>query len=180
MGVDAQIYVRRDARVRDVADVMGILAGLKPHKSNFPGGWSCKVDGVSIASCTSLPECCSIHLDAGLDEKLIDGEQSHNVLWHWEPSEGMDNYHLMMPSSTAFWIAVGIEVCKFFGGCIGYNDCDDQHIDRHIKGMREINNPEDGKAWDDFQEAKMAVKPLTMEYLKHVDQYASYSMREIA
>ena len=182
MGVDSLIYIRRDARVRDIADVIGILAGLKPYRRDFSqgDGWACHVDGASADACKSLPQCCEINIQAPDGYKLIDGEQSHYVLWHWEPSRMMGDYHLIMPRSTPFWIAIGRGLCKFFGGKIDYNDCDPDGINARFKGMRKDNSPEDGKPWTDFQQAKLDLKPLTMRDLEKAGKWSSYKLEEMA
>ena len=176
MGVDTLINTNTRARVKDVADVIGILAGLKPVKEPFcqeNKGWSTKVDGVSVNNVVSpcIPECCEIYVEA-FEGTLIDGETSHRVLWHWETEDPMS--HLIMPRSTPFWIAVGVRLCKFFGGTIQYNDCDCTGVDLSFEGSVELEGSGDGKRWYALQQAKLDLPPLTMDNIEAARTFAAY------
>lgn len=174
MGVDCRILLPPDARIRDVADVIGILAGLNPE-------WDDSIPSVSVPGATakpsSLAECAEITIVSKNGEFLVDGETSHWLLFHWEPSEE-SGMHLLMPHSTAFWIALGKKLVSFFGGSIDYNDCDSKDVDYRAKKPRRRNNPTVGKPWDDFQKAMFNIKPLTEKDLEKAEKYAAYKRKE--
>ena len=110
MGVDVRIMVNARARIRDVADVIAILAGKKaykrPFESSFSHGWSAEVDDVEYRPSKHMAECAEIVIKSSEDQPLVDGHDNHWVLWHWEPCEKY-HCHVMQPPSTPFWIAVG-------------------------------------------------------------------------
>jgi hypothetical protein len=179
MGVDVYIYINNKARLRDVADVIGILAGNEPYKQKFSGswsdGWSAEVDNVETKS-GCMPECAEILVKAPDGGKLVDGQESHWVLWHWEPSRYNNNYHVICPPATPFWIAVGKKLADFFGGKLDYNDCDDSEIDYEKKRgkVRLGEYAEDGEGWEKLQEAKLKLKPLSQADMKEALKHAAY------
>ena len=81
---------------------------------------------------------------------------------------------VMIPPSTPFWIAVGIGLCKFFGGKIEYSNVK-LKFDKTYRKPRAKNNPTDGKPWCDFQKDMMSIKPLTMKDLKTANKVAAYN-----
>lgn len=164
MGVDCKIYLPGNVRVRDVANVMGIAAGLKPswHKK----GWA-EVPGVALKP-TSLVEMCSIELSG----ELVDKSDKHFCGYHFEGGRGASR--LLSPRSTAFWIGVGRRLVNFFGGEMTYQDCDDG-IDFFLPPKSDAENkPEDGDEWDVFQKRVVAVVPLTLEELQGLNELAAY------
>lgn len=169
MGVNSHIYLEKDVRVRDVADVMGILAGLKPCKTTFTtgDGWYTQVKGVKVET-TTFPEMCTILLDGN----MVDGEVFHYVNYFFESLFG--NYRLLYPKATPFWIAIGVGLCKFFGGKIDYADCDEGNINARWKKPRKSNCPEKDKAWYVFQEEKFNVKPITEKDMIKANKWAGY------
>jgi len=174
MGLDAYIYLPKDARIRDVAKVMGLLMGLPPVWDGVSDARWITVDGTSAEGIKEIPECANIYVEAPKGEKLIDGKRIHFCMFHYELSGKYSNYSLLMPRSTAFWIAVGIGLCKFFGGAIDYNDCDEGGINRRFKRPRKNNAPEDGKPWDDFQKELETVKPLTKKDIEKAVKFSGY------
>lgn len=165
MGISTIIQINRKARLSDVADVIGILSGLKPYKRCFSSGdgWATEVDGISVASCNGMTECAMIKITAPDGETLVDGETSHHVMWHWE---GDDGDHMMLPRSNAYWVAIGIELIKFFGGKIDFSDCDDIDVDKRERGKVRVGTyAKDGKGWYALQNAKLNLKPLSKKRL---------------
>jgi len=172
MGVNSNIYLPNDVRVRDVADVIGILAGLKPYKRHFGGGsdgWSCGVDGVEIKTTTS-PEMVEIIIRGD----LVDGETVHFVHYFFENG----NYRFLYPKATPFWIAIGKRLCKFFGGKIDYADCDAGGINATWKKPRKSNCPEDGRVWYNFEQAKLDLKPITKKDIIEANKWAGYKIED--
>jgi hypothetical protein len=163
MGVDCNIWLPSRVRIRDVADVIGILAGLKPEKHLLQAGgedglWAVRVPGVTYEGITTMPECARITID-------VQGEK-HWTLYHFEPSNGE---RLLMPSSTPFWLAIGSGLVKFFGGRLQYQDCDDK-IDEEYS-VDYDTNPEDGEPWQAFQARMFNLQPAWPADFK---QHAAY------
>jgi hypothetical protein len=180
MGVDTCIYLEGDVKVQDVAEVIGIFAGLKPYRYDHDDAWGnkdcwwTKVDGVEVKA--GIVSCAEIIITAPEGETLVDGEESHWVLYHFEPSDKESYMRLVMPRSTPFWIAVGKKLVKFFGGKMDYNDCDEKRVDYRAKKPRRVNCPQDGKEWEDFQTEMLNLKPVTVADLKAAQKYAAYEV----
>jgi len=185
MGVDCCIRLPHNVRIRDVAKVMGILAGQKISEREDaktygkPFKWF-EVEGVELESGVKGLECCAtIYLKnltgAALAARSDNGENAH-VLFHFEPSDPTPSAgRLLMPRSTNFWIAIGIGLVKFFGGEIDYNDCDNSDCDfkRRAKS-NEQNCPESDEPWYNMQARMRKLKPITKEEFSDCKQFASY------
>ena len=172
MGVDTKIILPHDVRVRDVAQVVGILSGIKPEwefSSDKTAKWV-KVKGVIIEGIPIMPECCRIFT---IGDTIRQKNDSIHVLYHFESGDEIDG-RLLMPRSTPFWIAVGLRLIQFFGGSIDFNDCDSIDIDKTFKKPRKKNNPSTGKEWDDFQEEKFGLEPLTQKEIDGCKEFTSY------
>lgn len=168
MGVNAIIMMPADTRIKDVADVIGILAGLPARKEMLDStAYACQVSGVKVKP-SSMAEMATIEIHGN----LIDGETNHYTTWHWEPDCGTGE-RLIYPRSNPFWIAVGIRLVDFFGGSIVYNDCGDM-VPNYSKKQAMTNNPTNGEPWQKFQDAKLAVKPLTQDELETANGFAAY------
>jgi len=167
MGVNTEIKLPHNVRVSDVADVMGALAGLKPKKSMFndaKGGWSTKVDGVAVEP-SPIPEMVSIvfRTDSG----------NRHVYYHFETDD--PDYVVLNPPSTAFWIAIGVGLVKFFGGKVDYVDSDLVSVDFERKPKSNFQNrPSDGEKWYDLQTRMLNVKPLTQKDFDEAEEFAAY------
>jgi hypothetical protein len=172
MGVDVRVSLPGNVQVRNVANVMGVLAGCPASKRYFAndpsGGWGTAVEGVEVKS-TSSPEMAEIRLTG----KLCDGEHRHFCFYHFEPDSGEGR--LMMPRSTAFWIAVMTKVVDFFGGTIDYRDSDDSDCDYSVPAKsNQENSAGDGDAWYDLQNRILNIVPVTEEELLAAKEHASY------
>lgn len=175
MGVDITLSLPGDVRIRDVADIIGILAGcpITEHTGNY--GTFKMVEGVKILGCNEIP-CSEIVFTAPKGRTLIDGEDAHTVLFHYE---GVKYERSMIPRSTPFWIAVARRLVDFFGGTLVYQDCGTGRPNYRKPKPRKSNNPEDGKAWHKFQAAKYGVRPLTMADVVAADKWAAYHQEDI-
>jgi hypothetical protein len=163
MSVACNIWLPSRVRIRDVADVIGILAGLKPKKHLLEAGgedglWCVRVPGATYEGIKEIPECARIMVD-------VAGEK-HWTLYHFEPSE---EGRLLMPPSTPFWLAIGSGLVRFFGGRLQYQDYDDK-IDEEYSVDYDIN-PEDGELWQSFQERMFNLRPVNPADFK---QHAAY------
>ena len=173
MSVACDIYLPNDVRLRDVANVMGILAGLPKEKVFLREGatFYVKVPGV-IAKSTTIPEMAEITLETLNDFTLIDDSKNHFCGFHYENEDA--KYVLLITASTPFWIAIGIGLCKFFGGKIDCDDCDNIDINHTFKKPRPHNNPNDGKTYLKFQKQIWKLKSLGMDDLIAVKNMAAY------
>ena len=169
MGVDVRIMLPGDVRLRDVGNIIGILAGLPIETRHIKDTDTpyVTVNGVKVEGTVMIPEMAIINLTG----KMVDGEERHYATYHYETE---DSGVLMIPPSTEFWVAIGIELCKFFGGKIDYNDCDEGKWNRTFKKPRKKNNPQDNSAWAKFQKEILDLKPLTTKDLLRVQKYACY------
>lgn len=171
MGVDCRILLPADVRVKDVAMVMGILAGLPKEQMPLDGGkWFVRVNGAKANGYgpgAALPGCAEITLSG----KMVDRLKVHEVMYHFEAEHGV---RLLMPSSTPFWLAVGRGLVDFFGGDVDYNDWDDRDVDYHKEKPRQWNDSEEDAEWFAFQQAMFDVKPLTKADLKAMQPHAHY------
>lgn len=182
MGVDTVVRLPANVRVSDVADVIAIVSGKPVAKISLGSGvdsWAAEVAGVRVSGLPTMPQCAYIHIDGPLPEHIQnyrDGQDGLRVLYHFETENGE---RLLMRRSTAFWIAVGRRLVQFFGGTQDYQDCDARDVNyrKPPKSDRD-NNPSDGKPWSDFQQRKLALKPLTLAELKSADKLAAYQRRE--
>lgn len=166
MGINCRIMLPDRIRVNDVAEVMGALTRLPVMKQFFQGqdrDWSVRVEGIKVQP-SSISECCEI-------QWITPDNERHFVLYHFEPSEVVGR--LMMPRSTAFWVAVGKRLVDFFGGELDYNDCDRKSVDYRRKRRTDCM-PNDGKAWDRFQERKLKITPITDEEYADAAKHAAY------
>lgn len=176
MGASTNIRIPKDARIGDVANVIGILSGL-PLKW---GGWHqdgwVKVPGASTEGIVNIAACASIIIKASEERPLVDESMAHSVMFFFQPSsnECPSTCNLMAPPSTPYWIAVGLKLCKFFGGSVKYNDCESLKAERHFKRVRSNNAPTSGAAWHNFQEEISRIKPLTVKDLERARKVAGY------
>jgi len=175
MGVDTRILLPADVRVRDVASVIGILAGLPKTREVGSRGelkWV-QVDGVKVEPMEGIPEACRITLRIPPHwGSMMDREDAHDVMFHFEPDT--EDGRLMIPPSTPFWIAVGTKLCGFFGGKIDFDDCDSNEWDRRFRKPRPTNRPNDGLPWARFQQEMFDLAPVTTADLKRAYEKASY------
>ena len=175
MSVNSLILLPPDVRIHDVAMVIGILSGLKPHKQMLSGGgYACHVDGAKADSCQNMPEMSTITVTGD----LIDGETNHYTTWHWEPDNNTKGERLLYPKANAFWIAVGRRLVDFFGGSIVYCDFDNK-VNYSAKKPRRRNNPSDGDQWHAFQDEMLVLNPLTQSELEAANELSAYKMERI-
>jgi hypothetical protein len=176
MGVDCKTYLPPNVRIRDVANILGIAAGLKPHmyqSEQFSDSSWAEVNGVSVSG-SGIVTLANIDLRGD----MVDGMKHHFVSYHFEASHSGDR--LLMPRSTAFWIACMKRLVDFYGGRIDFNDCDDTDVDYEVPPKsNEENCPEDGDEWDDFQKRVLAVEPVTKAEMEYLDGVAAYKLEEI-
>ena len=123
MGVNTKIYLPQDVRIRDVANVVGILAGLKPY---YQYDGIIDIEGLSIQNDKHTPGLSNITLVPTEQEPLIDNESWHQCLYFMEISS---NHRLLYCGCNPFWREIGKALVDFYGGHVDFNDCDDIEVD---------------------------------------------------
>lgn len=180
MGVACRITLPTNVRLYNVAQVMALLAGAQirlEESKEYPGKPWVRVDGVK-----TKPGCCDglseiTITDLGEDAKAI-RNSSDGTAWctyHFESDADAGEGRLMLPKSTAFWIAIGRGLVNFFGGEIDYQDCDSSECDykKKWKSNRE-NCPSDGAPFWDLEERIKSVKPITAAEYQRCKKWAAY------
>lgn len=166
MGVDCLIQLPGNVRVKDVANILAILDGVPVVKYVHESGsyWA-----QVAAKAEGLPEI------AGCARITWTGPSGpRHVLYHFEP-DGNIGGRLLMPRSTAWWIAAGTRLVQFFGGDLVYNDCGDQTPDISCTPQSNKKNcPSNGKAWNNFQDRLLAMTPLSEREIADAQRHASY------
>ncbi len=173
MGVNCKIMLPNNARLTNVAEVLAILSGQQPRKEQFQSGdgWAVRVDTIRYRTHDYLPQCPTIEW---IQHSTVDKvEEYHSVMFHYEPEHG--SHRLIMPPSTAWWLAAGKRLVDFFGGELDYNDSDSTDVDyRKRKKSDEVNSPEDTPEWEVFQQRMFEVKPITEKEIKDMVKHAVY------
>jgi len=168
MGANAIIYLPHNARVTDVANVIGLLSGL-PLTRRSDNGWTyVTVPGVDVNATTIL----------GLAEiiikgNLIDGQTMHHVFFHYEDTTHAEYSKILMPSSTPYWLAVGKGLIEFFGGKLVFNDCLSEEGIVSPK-PRPHYDQENNDQYEAFKKELFGVRALTTFDLLQMRQYAAY------
>jgi hypothetical protein len=190
MGVNAVIHLPCNVRIKDVADVMGILAGQKiveketTFNSFSPPFKYFVVEGVRIESCDArgtgvMTDCANIFLEnltgAALAARSDAGENAY-AMYNFEPSNPTPSAgRLLYPKSTAFWIAIGKGLVDFFGGDIDYSDCDSKEADFKRKAKSNSENcPENDPHYGKQRERMRSLKPLTKADYEACKKHAAY------
>lgn len=163
MGVDTHIVFPPSVRMRDIANAIGILCGIKPQREMLErDAFHFSVPGVFRESVESIPECARIRIDHPDSIR-----QPFDVLYHFEGEYHVgDNrdisipVHSLNPRSNPFWIAIGKRLVYHFGGAIDFQDCDDTDND-YQQPPNPLNSACDGDPWSRHQEAIFNLKPLT-------------------
>lgn len=186
MGVNVLCYLPSDVGVREVAEVVGILAGCHREKAFFEdhfghrsekNGWYCRVDGAEAIGFKDSPGMAEVIIKAKKGQTLVDGEESHMASFFYEPSQGKNGEREFYPKSSAFWVAVCIRLCQFFGGRLCYSDSDGR-INRRFKKPRPKNNPQEGKPWQNFQMELLTLVPLTKKDIEKAAPLSAYGLPE--
>jgi hypothetical protein len=169
MGIDCKVHLPENVRVKDVANVIGALAGCPVKQKHYSGAVFVEVENVKVES-TSVPQMAQIMVEP--PGGCVDGEKCHFVYYFFEVEEGSGR--LLNPRSTAWWIAIMRRVVDFFGGSIDYSDCDDVDVDYSVPAKPDsVNRPTNGAEWDDLQNRILAIKPITVEEWKAEAVHAS-------
>lgn len=173
MGVDCNIVLPHNVQVQYVAKVIAKLAGapsrMVPLGSSHPNSKYVKIDGLKVEGVVEVPELNRISVS------LPDGTLS--VQYHQEVSARWAGCKLMLPRSTAFWLAMGRRLIEFFGGGLVYSDhdFDGKTFNETVPPKsNDENGPEDGDPWQSLQDRVHAIQPLTRAEIRAMRRYAAY------
>lgn len=171
MGDSTHIYLPHSAQLRNIANAIGILAGLKPETQKIEGsdGFFFDVPGVSLKPTSSFG-VVEIFFEAPAGQCLIDGRERHFVYFHFEGERGTGDIRKydrvsLNPPSTGFWQALGRKLVDTFGGEVDYVDNDSIEFNYSRRPNR-LNGACAGDAWDKHQRRIFDLKPLTKADLK--------------
>jgi hypothetical protein len=170
-----------NVRIRDVANAIGILAGLKPVETPINGGFFFDVPGVEVKACGDfLADCAHINLKAPAGEKLIDGSAAHSTMYHFEfdvPAPDPDIHEQsrgMIPPSTPFWCAVGLRLVKLFGGSFCATDTGYHEETQWSSAAHWLNGASNGAAWGQQQRRIFELGPVTKAEIEAARGMAAY------
>lgn len=167
MGVNCQIILPNNVRIRDVAKVMAKLAGNESRLEQLGrDSIVCNVEHFNVTA--RMAEMAEIRFDAPIRKE----ETQAYVGYHFEHEQ---DGRLLAPKATAFWIAMGKALVDFFGGALVYHDMGNKRPNyKKPAKSRAINAPSDGIAWRKFQERIHAVAALTETEISAAKEHASY------
>lgn len=178
MGVNCRISLPT-ARLRDVANAIGILAGLPAKESPIDGSKALfiEVEGIKTKSCgESLAGCAYINLSG----EMVDGEMAHYVMYHFEfdmytAAENINECSRgMIPPSTPFWCAIGRRLVETFGGTFQASDCGDSEKPDLVVGNHYLNGATNGLEWDAQQRRILELRPVTKADMARGNGGAAY------
>lgn len=166
MSTDTRVTFVPGARIRDVAKVIGVAAGLPASLEPLdPDSIHLVVSGVD-AKTSWCPEMVTIVVN--------DPSGNHVANYFFEWDSGLPGCTGILAPCDAFWIAVFKKVVGAFGGEQDYNDCDDTEVDFRSDGT--LRPAPDGEAWETYQRAMLAVGPVTPQELAEAETHARYKV----
>jgi hypothetical protein len=169
MGVDLNLILPSNVRVRDVGNVIGRLLGCEAVRRPLGNdNWSVQVLGVVIGINSAVYECANINV-------ITRRGYGWNFLYHFEWSRPPGARGIIM-RSTPKNIALAIGVALFFGGKVIYQDHDEKHISFPSKTDAE-NHANDGAEWTALQERIESVQPITDADIDAAERHAAYPDR---
>lgn len=180
MGVDCSVTLPDKVRLRDVAKVIGLLLGKPGRMESLRdnSGYYLVVDDIKTQG-TSMPECAEIIITGALSGLSGEVRDNRRFLYHFEYSHDSRGGHDakcgrgIQPSCTALNIAMCVELAKFFGGVVDFNDCDGSNRDFHSPVKKDIR-ANDGEEWEKFQRRMAAVKPMSQAHIDRYTEHAAY------
>ncbi len=120
MSVNTHIELPGHVCIRDVANAIGILAGLPIIEVARNHNKFRLVKGVYFSGFVSAaPQCVFIDLL----EELVDGSTCHRAVYGFESYEDSDYQRALTAASSPFWLAIGFRLIEFFGGRLICQDC---------------------------------------------------------
>jgi hypothetical protein len=161
MSVNTHIYLQSDVRGLDVAKAIAVLAGLPVISRDY--GWT--VQGITSPMIEPTFE---------LKGSMIDGEDTHRFYVHYESDDFIGHDRLIMPPSTAFWVAIGRRLIEFFGGVLIYQDCASLDGDEHHVRSWHYPQEADDEGCFELSARICALQPLSRAELESAEEVAYY------
>lgn len=170
MGTDCNIYLPASAKISDIAELIGILVGMKKKQETLTGGgWYVSVDGVRVRVCESVPEMVIINLE----KNEFNAQMAY---CHFEAGrrhgKSMSGYKLVSSSSRPIWCAIGKRLVAFFGGFVVYSGSKDRATPE--QSAHKDNDAGTNKEWQAFQRRMWDVTPLTKAEVNTMKKHAAY------
>ena len=161
------ISLPEGSRVRDVANVIGLLSGL-----TFTQVWGChgnylRVQGVSIS-----PACPPGEAEIEIRGNLIGGPRVRSVTFCFDHPHGLNQTRYISPISSPYWLAVGQGLIKAFGGKLVFRT--DRVYGHFYPKSRRQHNVSTADQYLAFQRELYAVPPITVSDLDDMRPYAAY------
>jgi len=131
-----RLYLPGGVKIRQVRDVIGILAGLPVRRVEkpTPAIWI-KVVGVYEENTTQVG-----FAKIKLAGQMVDGEEKHEVYYDFETPSGEKKISV---KSSPFWQAICRRLVEFFGGRLDLNDIegegDDIVVEPRERTLEELN-----------------------------------------
>lgn len=191
MGVNFSGYLNEGATWDKVGQVASVLLGAKANKAPLGdiGGYHAIVDGFdnrenqsekvarrllgqapySKFRATGTPEYIDILLEGKPDNPVVkaiaESDGTPYALWY-----GLEN-RFIYPKASAAKIALASGLVKFFGGKGYYNDCSDKKF--NFKSRLNFKGGTEASFYR-YQDALLALKPLTQKDIDRCKKYAGY------
>jgi len=171
MSVNTNIFLPSDVRCLDVAKAVAVLAGLSPSATDY--GFT--VAGLKIASLGDMP---GPTVRISLTGSMVDGEIEHQFYLSYESSDLPGHDRVISVASTAFWVAMGQRLIRFFGGALVYADCECQEPGEYKIRTWPYPREVDDSGCLELSSRIFKLKTLTDRELKSAADYAYYDRND--
>lgn len=171
MSVNTQIYLPHDVEVHDVANVIALASGLtyvlRPTRNS--NQTVVYIPRMSVTMSSGNFPMAKIKVVG----QLADGQNSHEVYYHFEDCEFPEYSRLLMPVSSPYWLAIGKRLIDFFGGLLIFDDCDREKFIERPKPIAHYDSGND-EQYLARQRAFLGVHKLTATEIDDMRQHAAY------
>lgn len=161
MSVAAHIYLTSDVRSLDVACAVALVSGLRPQRPEL-----------ELVSSYSAAAFC-------LTGNMVDGTDVHHFSVYSESDEYIGLTRLVIAPSTAFWIAVGRRLIRFFGGALLYSDCASDEAEEYYIRKWSYPREDDDDGCLELSKRISALNPLTRDEIDAAAKVAYYQTHSI-
>lgn len=173
MGVDCQIHLYPTADLDDIGKVIIALAGdpvVRHDFDNHDGYYTRAGQDAEWKAQTFSRGMYSLTFEA----KTRNGDEWGNVsAWLQTSDARIPGMIMMIPRSTAWWIAVGKKLVGTFGGFLTYADTGSMEPD-YARWPKPIMAATNGDDWQERQDILLAIKPLTRAEIEAETKHAAY------
>lgn len=160
MSISATIYLPESAKIRDIADVIGISCGLKISTALLPGE-GVFLEGLRFSSFIDI-EPSIVFID--LHGELLDGQSWRRFVYNFEARGPRGYSRAVSISSTPIDLALGVRVINIFGG---------ELVCRNDEEGRTLV-PVPGSINSDLENVKRKLLPLTEAEIDAMTENAAY------